>query len=81
MRELEFIEVVIKPSYCITRDNRPQAVLRIDVKYKGEIFNAVEELWHSDAVSVLDFCFDRAKRCITETIKEKEADDADDQRA
>lgn len=72
MRELRYLELRLEPSYFIKPNGEEIRELRIDMKYNGNEYHRVENLWQSDAISVLDYCFDRAKRCMHEAIKEYE---------
>jgi len=65
--ELDSIEVRIEPQYCYP--GRKQ--LNVTVKYKGKEYHNVEELHNSDAMSVLDYCFERTRRIINDMIKEE----------
>jgi len=69
MRELRFIEVKIEPSYQTSVGGSEIRQLNVTVKYNGMEFHTRENLWHSDAISVLDYCFDRAKNSIKEHIE------------
>jgi hypothetical protein len=71
MRELKNIEVKIEPYYYAS----PGSInlqLRIDVRFNGKEYHVTEALWNSDAISVLDYCFDRAKRTINNMINREE---------
>jgi hypothetical protein len=69
MRELDFIEAKIEPSYGVSYGGGAIKRLHITVKYNGKEYHATENLWHSDAISVLDHCFNRAKQTIKEYIE------------
>lgn len=69
MRELDFIAVKIQPSYYTRSGGSEIRELNVTVRYNGMEFNTRENLWHSDAISVLDYCFDRAKNSIKEHIE------------
>ena len=70
MKELRYIKVKIEPAYLVNYAKQDESQLRITVVYDGREYNHVEILWNSDAVSVLDYCFDKAIRYIKEAIKE-----------
>jgi hypothetical protein len=69
MRELECLEVKIVPSYYGTLQIN---TLQIDTIYNGKKYSHEEDMYQSDAISVLDYCFERARYAITEAIKQKE---------
>ncbi len=71
MRELQYIEVKVEPSYRAVPGGVQQA-LTVNVKFNGREYRNTEEMWPSDAVSVLDFCFDRAIRSIKQMIERDE---------
>ena len=71
MRELEYIEVRIEPSYSTTCGGGVIGTMNIRVRYNGTYLNVIENMWHSDSISVLDYCFDRAKIAIKEHINEQ----------
>jgi len=71
MRGLDCIEVKISPSYHVAGSGI-EGQLNITVKYNGEEYHNVENLWLSDAISVLDYCFDRSKHIIHAMIAQRE---------
>jgi ribosome biogenesis SPOUT family RNA methylase Rps3 len=75
MKELGYIEVKLEPSYRATQSGVEDRQLRVKVKYKGIEHSATEMLWNSDAVSVLDYCFERSRRIIHDLIDKQEAVD------
>lgn len=71
-KELAFIEVKIEPAYYANYGKVDEQELHVKVKFRGQEYHHIEQLRQSDAVSVLDYCFDRAKYHINAMIKEKE---------
>ena len=72
MKEISRIEVIIEPAYLINYGKQDESQLRIKVRYGGKEYHQVEHLWNSDAISVLDYCLDRAITYIREAIKNTE---------
>jgi len=78
MNELRRIEVRIEPAYLVNYAKQDESQLHITVVYGGREYNHIELLWNSDAISVLDYCFDKAIRYIKEAIKETAQKEAQD---
>lgn len=68
MRELRYIEVRVEPSYRAMPSGVEDRQLSVRVSFGGKEYHDTEIMWNSDAISVLDYCFDRAKRSIKDLI-------------
>lgn len=67
MKELEMLEVKIKPGYSYG-----EPMLSIRIRYKGEECVHEEVMRHPDTLSVLDYCFERARQQIKDIIEAAE---------
>lgn len=72
MRELECLKIELTPAYFLTPRGAENGELRITINYKGEERHFVEKLWASDAMSVVDYVWDRAKHYLDESLKEED---------
>lgn len=73
MRELGYIEVKIEPSYRATERGIEDRQISVTVRFKGKEYHDTEVMWNSDAISVVDYCFDRARRAIKDMLDREES--------
>ena len=76
MRELRYIEVKVEPAYRAMPSGVEDRQLSVKVFFGGMVYQDTVIMMNSDAISVLDYCFERARRAVKDRIERDNPPDA-----